>query len=107
MIAARQETPSHSLSAHTKAVASIPSEKSKTHSLLVYPVEGTCTFQTNFFSGLSLPGKQTAVPQKILNTLQNLEVPYLSLLLFIHLIYARSKVQHQMSPFGLVTFPMI
>lgn len=36
---------------------------------------------------------------------QNLDVPYLSLLPFIHLIYACSKVQLQMPPFCLVTFP--
>lgn len=67
---------SHSLSAHTKLA------------LCSFLACGrNMDLSDPLFSGLSLQGKHTAVPQKILNTLQNMEVPHLPLFPFTHLIY--------------------
>lgn len=51
-----------SLSAHTKAVGSIRSEKSKTHSAFLASGRNM-DLSDQLFAGLSLPGKQTAVPK--------------------------------------------
>lgn len=63
VIAACQETVSHSLSAHTIAVASIPLGKSKTCPLLFWPVEGTWAFQANFFQDLAYQGSRLQSPK--------------------------------------------
>jgi len=64
VIAARQETVSHSLSAQAEAVTSVPFKKSKTRSLLFWAVEGIWTFQTNFFQDLAYKGRRLQSPKR-------------------------------------------